>query len=125
MKRHIRIVKSSAHIDRILKKGVKVYGNAFVLFYLPAPIDGIEFAAIAGKRVFKRAVDRNFAKRRIRELMGATYRDLNGSLRKLGSASKAPEDLGVQIILMAKKPIQTSKYCDLLAEVKNIISRSC
>lgn len=99
------VVKASADIDKILKKGTKVYSNAFVLFYLPIPREGLEFAAIAGKKVFKRAVDRNHAKRRIRELIRATCSHLSG----------------VQIALMARKPIGTAKYADLRGELEEIV----
>ncbi|MDF3047914.1 MAG: Ribonuclease [Candidatus Midichloriaceae bacterium] len=67
----IKIIKSSDKINEILKKGTKINSGSFVLFYLPLPAEegALQFAAIAGKRTFKRAVDRNFVKRRIRHLV--------------------------------------------------------
>ncbi len=105
----ITIVKSGIQIDKILKKGAKVHSNTFVLFYIMgSESGGVEFAAIAGKKVFKHAVDRNFARRRIRELIRATCKD-----------SASP----IQIALMAKKPITTAKYADLLTELEEMFSR--
>jgi ribonuclease P protein component len=105
----IRIIKSSLQISRILKKGAKVHSRSFALFYIMNTEihRDLEFAAIAGKSVFKRAVDRNFARRRIREFVRTTCKD------------KFP---GMQFVVMAKRNISIIKYADLVAEFENMLS---
>lgn len=64
----LKIIKSASQINNIFQKGTKIPSHSFVLFYLRSTEETAGFAAIAPKKTFKHAVDRNFVKRRLREL---------------------------------------------------------
>ncbi|MCE2991850.1 MAG: ribonuclease P protein component [Candidatus Jidaibacter sp.] len=106
----IEIIKSSDKINEILKKGTKINSRSFVLFYLPAEAEVLQFAAIAGKKTFKRAVDRNFVKRRIRHLV----RDL------MGGRTSEIKHCNLRILVLAKHTFATLKFSRLVEEFKNV-----
>jgi ribonuclease P protein component len=110
----IKIIKSSDKINEILKKGTKINSGSFVLFYLPLPAEegALQFAAIAGKRTFKRAVDRNFVKRRIRHLVRES---LNSKDLKINNYS-------MQILVLAKHRFAALKFSSLVEEFERALN---
>ena len=98
------VIKESSKISYIFKNGVKYESKYFMLFFMQA--DQCEFAAIAPKKTFRKAVDRNFVKRRIRALA-------RNSINKPGS-----------YIIMARKRFYTANFKvlenEFVAKIDNI-----
>ncbi len=100
-------IKSSKHIREVLNSGKTLNKANFVLIYKENGLTFPRFAFIASKKFSKRAVDRNRAKRLLKE-----------SVRKrLDKLSKFHYDF----IFIAKKNILGKKLEDVLKEIDEVI----
>ncbi len=101
--RRDRITDSSA-FARVMRKGRRLTGSYAVMWSVPggAP-GGARLGVVAAKRVFRRAVDRNRAKRLLREAFRLNRAALRGD---------------VDVVLMARAAIlgvgRAAVECDLL-----------
>lgn len=71
-------LKKSSDIARVYKRGNRAFSDHLKVHFLANPRGGMRVAVVASKKLDKRAVVRNRAKRRVRELLkaeliGATY----------------------------------------------------
>jgi ribonuclease P protein component len=107
LKRRFRLTKS-ADFERVRRFG-KPYAHPFiVLIALPNEMDKSRFAVAAGRSIGK-AVQRNRAKRILRE----TLRPLIPSMAS-----------GWDIVLLARKPLTTAAYPEIEAALKTLLSRA-
>lgn len=100
----LKIIKSNTQINNLFQKGTKVGSPIFVFFYLPASQEDQGFAVIAPKKVFKLAVDRNFVKRRLRELCRKHVKP------------------GVQLVVLARSGCKTVVFKDLEEQFSKCIA---
>jgi ribonuclease P protein component len=107
LKRRFRLT-SSTDFERVRRLG-KSYAHPFiVLIALPSEVDNSRFAVAAGRSIGK-AVQRNRAKRILRE----TLRPLIPSIAS-----------GWDMVLLARKPITTAAYPEIEAAIKTLLSRA-
>ncbi len=100
-------IGSSKEIKEILNSGKVIKKSNFILIYRKNSLDFPRFAFIASKKFSKRAVDRNRAKRLLREAVR----------NRLDKLSKFHYDF----IFIAKKNILGKKLNDVLKEIDDII----
>jgi len=99
---------SSTDFERVRRFG-KSYAHPFiVLIALPNEMDNSRFAAAAGRSIGK-AVQRNRAKRILREIL----RPLIPSIAS-----------GWDIVLLARKPMITAAYPEIEAGLNTLLSRA-
>lgn len=60
---------SEITISELFREGIIVFNHPFKIYYQPNNLDVSRVLISVPKRAFKRAVDRNFIKRRIREAL--------------------------------------------------------
>lgn len=99
-------IKSSIEINEILKQGRKIHSTSYMIFYLTNNTTATAtttLAVLAGKKLFKRAVDRNFAKRR---------------LRALARQARIQDCPGLRVVIMAKKSLESDIYSEILNDLK-------
>ena len=93
--------------DECFKKGKKIRGYHLDLSYTPST--NFHGAVVVGKRVYKRAVDRNKLRRQIYNLV---Y-----NLKK-------NNDIKGVFIILTKPPVSTLKYADLKNEVQGLLAKA-
>ena len=64
-------LKKSSDIARVYKRGNRAFSDHLKVHFLTNPRGGLRVAVVASKKLDKRAVVRNRAKRRVRELVKA------------------------------------------------------
>jgi ribonuclease P protein component len=99
-------LRKGAEFDQVYAKGTVLNGPLFVLRYRANEIGVPRWGFAVGKRLSKRAVERNRTKRRLRE-----------------SADALELSLGVDIILTAKQPAMDAKQRELAAALLERASR--
>lgn len=62
-------LKKSSDITRVYKRGGRAFSNHLKIHFLANPQGGLRVAVVASKKLDKRAVVRNRAKRRVREIL--------------------------------------------------------
>ncbi len=78
MKKHLR-VKSAKDFQSVIDNGEKIYTKEYIIYYLNTNT-GINRVGISvGKKMLKRAVDRNYEKRVLREIFSNIYSKITGS----------------------------------------------
>ena len=100
-------IRSSKDIKKILNSGSVIKKSNFILIYRKNNSEFPRFAFIASKKFSKRAVDRNRAKRLLREAVR----------KRIDKLSKFHYDF----IFIAKKNILNKKLQDVLKEIDDII----
>ncbi len=100
-------IGSGREIKKILNSGKVIKKNNFILIYKKNNLEFPRFAFIASKKFSKRAVDRNRAKRLLKEAVR----------KRLDKLSKFHYDF----IFIAKKNILGKKLNDVLNEIDDII----
>lgn len=103
----LKIIKCSNQINRVLKQGNRIHSDSFSIFYLKNQDNSCGFAPIAGKKIFKSAVSRNFIKRRIRALIRESNLNING----------------LKIIIMAKESLNNVLFAELKSEFQIKLSK--
>jgi ribonuclease P protein component len=98
-------IRRRADFQRVYKEGVRVHGRLMTLFFLPTgqPTSRL---GIAATRKFGGAVQRNLAKRRVRE----AFR------RNKGAA-------GYDIVVIPKREMLTAAFVDLEADYCSTLKR--
>lgn len=89
-----------------LSQGKSVFGTLISLRYIPA--DTLKFAVAASKKVFKTAVDRNHARRRVYDAV---------DVRSLAKAR------GAFVMFMPKKECLEASTVELKSEIASLLSR--
>ncbi len=100
-------IKSSREIKEILNSGKVLKKSNFILIFRENNLEFPRFAFIASKKFSKRAVDRNRAKRLLKEAVR----------KRIDKLSKFQYDF----IFIAKKNILNKKLDDVLKEIDDII----
>ncbi len=78
MKKKFR-VKSEKDFQNVINNGHKVVSKSFIVYYLNTDVGYNRVGISVGKKILKRAVDRNYQKRVIREIVKNIYSKLIGS----------------------------------------------
>jgi ribonuclease P protein component len=94
-------LRDGAEMDRLFRRGARIERPAFVLLWLAGP--GRRAAAFAASRKLGGSVQRNRARRRLRE----GYRQVKG---------RAPAE-GVRLCLVARPAAMTMAFEELTAQV--------
>lgn len=102
-------LRKKGDIDRVWKHGRSFVTPIFSLKYLKSDLPGTRFAVIVGTKVHKRAVIRNKAKRRLREA-------LRVALPKVRP--------GFDVLVVARKGIETKEYADILQTMTFALQKS-
>lgn len=100
-------IKKRADFVRVAKEGARFFSKYFILNALPTDKGGVRVGYVATKKNIGKAVDRNFAKRRMRELM-----------RSLDFGSIGA---GMDIVVVSKKVLLETKFDVLKSEVQKQI----
>lgn len=98
---------STRQFDEYFRVGRRLHGTYLQLIYSPAPV--FHGAAVVGKKVAKKAVDRNKQRRRI---YNALY------------ALKGQQDLVGVYILIAKPPTANVGYKTLKQEIEYLVGQT-
>ncbi len=101
------VISSSKDIKKILSTGKKLIFKDFIIIFQKNNFGYPRFAFIVSKKVSKRAVDRNRAKRLLREIVRKYYRYIS--------------DKGFDIIFIARKSIIDKKLQDLESEFQEFL----
>ncbi len=110
-------------IDATFREGQKAfcfpYRAVFRIAHGEGVAVGIRVAMVAPKRLWKHAVDRNYQKRRLREL----YRTQAGALRQLAAA----HGLGVSIMLIcvSREDVPLAKATRSIFLILRDVQRAC
>jgi ribonuclease P protein component len=94
-------LRDGAGIDRLFRRGARIERQAFVLLWLASP--GRRAAVFAAGRKLGGSVERNRARRRLRE----GYRRVKGRI---------PAE-GIQVCLVARAAAMTMEFQELTAQV--------
>ncbi len=78
MKKKFR-VKSAKDFQHVIDNGKKIYSKEYIIYYLNTNTGYCRVGISVGKKMLKRAVDRNYEKRVIREIFSKIFSTLNGS----------------------------------------------
>ncbi len=78
MKKKFR-VKSARDFQNIIDNGNKIYSKEYIIYYLNTDKGYCRVGISVGKKILKRAVDRNYEKRVTRDFISKIYGDLIGS----------------------------------------------
>lgn len=100
-------LKDSKSFKNIFDNGVKVVTPFFVLFFLKSISDApIQIGLVASKKHFKRAVDRNLCRRRLR-----------------ASFLKIKDSKGFDCVIVCRKPLLTAQFSELTNQLEKQITR--
>lgn len=107
MTRRLRLTRSE-NIKHVREEGHSYAHRSIVLYFLPNQYQQNRIAVIAGRSVGG-AVQRNLAKRRIRSAFQSTQEELVE---------------GFDVVLIARKPILTFSYSNLMDEMKTLFGKA-
>ncbi len=95
-------------IQRLMKRGKFLPSEFFVVRVLPNDLMVSRYAVLVGKKVAKKAVERNTIKRRIREILRTNIKTIRG---------------GVDIAVIAAKPSNAATFQDLHTALLSLMRR--
>lgn len=95
-------------MDLVYKKGRRLGTNSLSISFIITKDETTKFAVFVPKKIFKKAHDRNRAKRRIFELIRTNYDNFPGNL---------------SVIFFAKKEVLDKDYDLLQKEIEEIITK--
>ncbi len=101
-------LKKKKEFETVFKSGRSVKGQDFFLKYLGNGTDKIKVGFVVSKKVSKKAVERNRAKRRLREV----FRIMDGEIKS-----------GLSIVIVAYPSLKTRKFGELKQEIENVLRK--
>lgn len=101
LRRRQRLTESSA-FDETFQQGRRAVGRSMVLWRRDADGAGLRLGVVASKRTFRRAVDRNRAKRMLRETWRVNRVRLGG---------------GSDVVLVARRQLLSTPASDVAREL--------
>jgi ribonuclease P protein component len=107
--RHHRIT-SPLHHAAVQESGVAHRGRCCVMLVLARPGEPSRFGFVASRRAVGGAVERNRARRRLREIVRRLW-------PRLG-------ELGYWIVFIAQKGVLTAPHLELAGEVERLLARA-
>lgn len=107
MQRRLRLTRSD-DINRVRQDGKSLANAMLVLGFLPNELNQNRIAVIAGRPIGG-AVQRNFAKRRIRSAFQCLQKEL---------------DQGYDLVLIARKPIQTVDFQSVVDGMQSLLVKA-
>ncbi len=72
-------VKSARDFQSVIDNGTKIFSKEYIIYYLNTDTGYCRVGISVGKKMLKRAVDRNYEKRVLREIFSKIYSQLDGS----------------------------------------------
>ncbi|MFV0499460.1 MAG: ribonuclease P protein component [Bacilli bacterium] len=78
MKKKFR-VKSTRDFQKVIDNGNKIYSKEYIIYYLNTNTGYSRVGISVGKKILKRAVDRNYEKRVTRNIISKIYSNMIGS----------------------------------------------
>lgn len=100
---------SSASIDEAFNGGVRFAGHCMVMWLRRAPDASMRVCVVASKRTFRRAVDRNRAKRLLREGFRRNRFRMHGN---------------VDVVLVARKSVLEEKFTDIESDLMKLADKA-
>lgn len=102
-------LRKSSDISRLYKRGKRAFSSHLKIYYLNNPRGGTRVAVVVSKKIDKRAVIRNRAKRRVREL-------IRGYL-------KNSQNLQFDILVNIQSSLEGCSTEELSQEVRQLMER--
>ncbi len=109
MKKKYR-VKSAKDFQGVIDNGIKIYSKEYIIYYLNTNTGYCRVGISVGKKMLKRAVDRNYEKRVLRSIFSNVYSRLQGSYDIVIFSRKKSLEL--------KYEQRVDKICELLVGAK-------
>ena len=100
-----------AKYRRVFDRGRSVKGRLLVAWLHASPVAGGQAGVVASKRSFHDAVDRNRAKRLMRE-----------AYRLLAKGGEAPQ--GIEWVFVARRAMSGRKCGDVMEDMRCVLSRA-
>ncbi|MFV0425187.1 MAG: ribonuclease P protein component [Bacilli bacterium] len=72
-------VKSAKDFQSVIDNGEKIYSKEYIIYYLNTNIGYCRVGISVGKKILKRAVDRNYEKRVTRDIISKIHGKMIGS----------------------------------------------
>jgi ribonuclease P protein component len=101
-------LKKKKEFEAVFKGGRHIKSQNFFIKYLANGTDKTRIGFVVSKKVGKRAVDRNKAKRRMRE----AFRNIDGKLKD-----------GISVIVVAYPSMKGVKFKEVLAEIESALKK--
>lgn len=111
----INTIKKNSDFQQVFEKGHSINGRYLVVYFLHNQFEDQRFGFCVGRKLGP-AVERNRVKRRLREVIRGVDR-----LKKAGSQLK---ESGFDIVLVARKPILTAQYQDIIKDYEHILLKT-
>jgi len=101
-------LKGRKEIQRVISQGKKITLENSDIYFIKNNLDYCRFCIVAKKKVFKKASQRNRAKRLVRESIRKNLKNLN---------------LSYDFVVFAKESIFKKKLTDIATEFKNFFNK--
>lgn len=108
-------IKSNSDFQQIFEKGHSINGRYLVVYFLHNQQKLSRFGFCVGRKLGI-AVARNRVKRRLREVVRQVGRYRHSILQ--------PENNGFDIIIVARKPVLTAQYQDIIRDFEHIMLKT-
>lgn len=102
----ITTLRNKREIQGIFKEKTRLDFEDFLVIYKKNNTCKPRFLFVASKKNFKKAVDRNRAKRLLRQAVRSVLRDY--------------KNLGYDILILAKKSLIEKKIYDIIPQIRNV-----
>jgi ribonuclease P protein component len=101
-------LKKKKEFEAVFKGGRHIKSQNFFIKYLANGTEQTRIGFVVSKKVSKKAVDRNKAKRRMRE----AFKNIDGKLKN-----------GISIIIVAYPGLKGVKFKEVLAEIESALKK--